>query len=116
MSSVLSTSPKKSTNSEVVQLSINTSSVCCPHRLKRVPIHRSYNFHCCMQCFDHRFCRWCRHSVVPFISSVVPTLHAANYFVGAADTRPPSVPINPPPPCVHQVARTKIEEKIGEGR
>ena len=35
---MLSTSPEKSTNSEVVQLSINTSSVCCPHRLKRVPI------------------------------------------------------------------------------
>src|SRR5436190_21907528 len=43
--------------------------------------------HCCMQCFDHRFCRWCRHSLVPYISSVVPTLDAPFYFVGGADTR-----------------------------
>src|SRR6266540_6818156 len=80
------------------------------------PFFLSFAFHhCCMQCFDHRFCRWCRHSLVSYISSVVPTLDAPFYFVGGADTPPPSVHINPPPPCVHQVARTKIEDKIGEG-
>src|SRR6266542_2743440 len=86
----------------------------CRHLLS-FPFFLSFAFHhCCMQCFDHRFYCWCRHSLVPFISSVVPTLDAPFYFVGDADTPPPSVPINPPPPCVHQVARTKIEEKIGE--
>src|SRR6266540_2005676 len=32
--SVFSTSPKKSTNSDVVQLSINTCAVCCPNKTR----------------------------------------------------------------------------------
>ena len=34
MCSVLSTSPEKSTHSEVVQLSINTCAVCCPNKTR----------------------------------------------------------------------------------
>src|SRR6266540_1491644 len=111
MCSVLSTSPEKSTNSEVVQLSINTSSVCCPHHLKRVPLHATpydvyrifFPFACRHLLFfhfffplpfiiaacsaliidfvagadtrlSHLFRRWWWHSMLPFISSVVPTL------------------------------------------
>src|SRR6266508_2439242 len=60
------------------------------------------------------------------ILSLVLTVVGPIYFVGGADTRcsllfrpwcrhsPSLRPYKPPPPCVHQVARTKIEEKIGE--
>ena len=34
MCSVLSTSPEKSTHSEVVQLSINTCAICCPNKTR----------------------------------------------------------------------------------
>src|SRR5436190_21907529 len=108
MCSVLSTSPEKSTNRR--------------HPVRRADTYFFFYFFfplpfiiaaCSALIIDfvagadtrwsHIFHRWCRHSMLPFISSVVLTLDAPFYFVGGADTPPPSVHINPPPPCVHQV-------------
>src|SRR5438105_488913 len=59
-----------STLPQFVQLSINTSSVCCPHRLKRVPTFIAG----ADTRWSHLFRRWCRHSMLPIISSVLSTL------------------------------------------